>query len=605
MQRGTLRARLLGIVSLGIIGIAAVAALVGSWGLGRMRDLAIDDSRRSLEQQAGDYLQKLAQARASALGQNLDASQQLASATRDYLSQVTTFQVVAKPMVFKKARDGRRYIPGVTTTLLPPGDDDQAMADKLVDSQSLEILLPGLARQLPGIARVSYLSTFGALRTYPALSPSDLPANWTVQSDAAYQAGAQNALRTMLWSNIHPGLGPGGQVVSAVAPIYQRGEFIGSIVVDINLSYLTGYLQRIKVEQTGFGFLVDGQGHLIAASEDGQRVLLGRAMPAREQGALVLDLVRPSLTPSLGDMLWGGSSAAQIDRRGRRYLVAYTPIANLGWSLAVAAPLEEITASTGVMAERVAGVTQETNRLGLLASSVAVVVLGLLLSIVLQRQIIRPVTLLASATNAVAAGDLRPIVLAGAGEIGQLVQSFNTMTASLAASRAESAAAHEQLEDKVQERTADLDRAVANLEAAHVTQQQLLQALREVSTPVIPVIDGVLAMPLIGQIDQERAQNMVGALLARIERDRAHTVLLDITGVPMIDTHVAQSLLHMVYASRLLGAKVVLVGVSPEVAQTIVTLGIDLRNLGTAADLRSAVEGLLTRRKAFQPAISF
>lgn len=597
MQRGTLRTRLLGIVSLGIIAIAAVEALVGGWGLGRMRDLAIDGSSQALEQQAGDYLQNLAQERASALGQNLNASQQLASATRDYLSQVTTFQVVPKPLVFKQARNGRRYYPGVTSILLPPGDDDELMASKLVDSQSLEILLPGLARQLPEIARVSYLTTFGALRTYPSLSPSDLPANWTVQNDQAYQAGAQNTLRTALWSGIHPGLGLSGQVVSAVAPIYQHGEFIGSIAVDINLSYFTGYLQRLKVEQTGFGFLVDGQGRLIAASEEGQRVLLGRAMPAREQGALGLDHVLPSLNPVLADMRSGGHSVAQLDLRGRRYLLAYAPIDNLGWSLAVAAPVEEITAGTSVMAERIAAITQETTRLGLLTSFVAVVLLGLLLSIVLQRQIIWPLTMLATATKAVAAGDLRPIALAGGSEIGQLAQSFNTMTESLAASRAESVAANEQLEYKVRARTADLDQAVSRLEESFVTQQQLLRALSEVSTPVIPVVDGVLAMPLIGQIDQQRAQNMTGALLARIQREHAHTVLVDVTGVPMIDTHVAQLLMKMVDASRLLGAKVVLVGVAPEVAQTIVTLGIDLRNLRTVADLRSAIEELLVRRK--------
>jgi rsbT co-antagonist protein RsbR len=167
------------------------------------------------------------------------------------------------------------------------------------------------------------------------------------------------------------------------------------------------------------------------------------------------------------------------------------------------------------------------------------------------------------------------------------------MTAALAASRAEITAANLQLERKVQERTADLDLAVRKLEESFATQQVLLSTLREVSTPVIPVIAGVLAMPLIGQIDEERVQHMTSALLAGIEREHANVVLLDITGVPVIDTYVAQALLRLVAASGLLGAEVVLVGVSPEVAQTIVTLGIDLRGLRTAADMRSAVEKLL------------
>ena len=154
---------------------------------------------------------------------------------------------------------------------------------------------------------------------------------------------------------------------------------------------------------------------------------------------------------------------------------------------------------------------------------------------------------------------------------------------------------NQQLEHKVQERTADLDMAVKQLEGAFATQQSLLQTLREVSTPIIPVVAGVLAMPLVGQIDTERAENMTSALLTRIARERIHTVLLDVTGVPMIDTQVAQSLLLLVTACRLLGAAVVLVGVRPEVAQTLVTLGIDFRGLRTAADLRSAVEQIIIR----------
>jgi anti-anti-sigma factor len=267
-------------------------------------------------------------------------------------------------------------------------------------------------------------------------------------------------------------------------------------------------------------------------------------------------------------------------------------------------PLDEVTAATNRTAEKVTAIASETRSFGLLASLAALILLGLVMSYVLRRQFVRPLTMLSSATQAIAEGDLQPIAATGDDEIGQLARSFNTMSAALGASRAELTAANTQLEAKVRERTADLDMAVARMEQLFATQQDLLRTLREVSTPVIPVLEGVLAAPLIGQIDDERAENMTRDLLARIERERARTVLLDITGVPLIDTQVAQALMRAVSASRLLGAEVVLVGVAPEVAQTIVTLGIDLGDLRTAADLRSAVEQLLARRsKASRPAI--
>jgi anti-anti-sigma regulatory factor/HAMP domain-containing protein len=259
-------------------------------------------------------------------------------------------------------------------------------------------------------------------------------------------------------------------------------------------------------------------------------------------------------------------------------------------------PLDEATAAANRTAERVTSISSQTRTFGLLASLAAVLLLGLAMSYLLRRQFVRPLTTLSGATRAIAEGNLQPIAISSDDEIGQLARSFNSMSAALGASRAELTAANSRLEQKVRERTADLDMAVGRMEQLLGTQQELLRALREVSTPIIPVIEGVLAAPLIGQIDDERATHMTHELLTRIERERAHTVLLDITGAPVIDTRVAQALLRVVSASRLLGAEVVLVGVAPEVAQTMVTLGLDLGELRTAADLRSAVEQLLTRR---------
>ncbi len=116
------------------------------------------------------------------------------------------------------------------------------------------------------------------------------------------------------------------------------------------------------------------------------------------------------------------------------------------------------------------------------------------------------------------------------------------------------------------------------------------QALRELSTPIVPISDEIVAMPLIGSIDTARAQQIMEALLVAISRYQAEVVIIDITGVPVVDTGVANHLLQTTQAARLLGSRVVLTGIAPEVAQTIVSLGVDLSSIVTRSNLQSGIE---------------
>ncbi len=117
-------------------------------------------------------------------------------------------------------------------------------------------------------------------------------------------------------------------------------------------------------------------------------------------------------------------------------------------------------------------------------------------------------------------------------------------------------------------------------------QQQIIRlqaaALQDLATPLIPISSQVLALPLVGAVDTQRAQQVIEALLRGVEASRAHTAILDITGVPLVDTQVANALLTAAQAVRLLGAQVILTGIRPEVAQTLVGLGVDLTGLGDA-----------------------
>jgi PAS domain S-box-containing protein len=112
----------------------------------------------------------------------------------------------------------------------------------------------------------------------------------------------------------------------------------------------------------------------------------------------------------------------------------------------------------------------------------------------------------------------------------------------------------------------------------------------ELSTPVILVWDKVLVLPLIGTLDSSRAQLMTETLLQRILKDNAEVVILDISGVPTIDTQVAQHLIKTVESANLMGAVSILCGVRPETAQAIIHLGISLTSLRSCSNLRDALQ---------------
>jgi rsbT co-antagonist protein RsbR len=121
------------------------------------------------------------------------------------------------------------------------------------------------------------------------------------------------------------------------------------------------------------------------------------------------------------------------------------------------------------------------------------------------------------------------------------------------------------------------------------------QELLELSTPVVQLWDGILALPLIGTLDSARTQVVMESLLQRIVETGAGIAIMDITGVPTVDTLVAQHLMKTVAAARLMGADCIISGIRPQIAQTIVHLGVDLGDVTTKATLAGALSVALDR----------
>jgi rsbT co-antagonist protein RsbR len=136
------------------------------------------------------------------------------------------------------------------------------------------------------------------------------------------------------------------------------------------------------------------------------------------------------------------------------------------------------------------------------------------------------------------------------------------------------------------------------------TLRRQAQAMLEMSTPLVPVGEGIVAMPLVGAIDRGRAQQVIQELLRGITAHRASVAILDVTGVAGVDTEVAGAVVRAVQAARLIGARVVLTGIRPEVARTLTELDVDLGGVVTRGTLKAGIafaQALLGDERGHRP----
>jgi rsbT co-antagonist protein RsbR len=155
--------------------------------------------------------------------------------------------------------------------------------------------------------------------------------------------------------------------------------------------------------------------------------------------------------------------------------------------------------------------------------------------------------------------------------------------------------------DEVWELTEVLDKlGLYTTEVYQRTREQVISRqqaeMLELSTPVVQLWDGVLALPLIGTLDSRRTQSVMEALLERIVETGSEFAIIDITGVPTVDTLTAQHLIKTITATRLMGAECIISGIRPQIAQTIVHLGVDLGDVLTKSSLAGALDLALKRR---------
>ncbi len=217
----------------------------------------------------------------------------------------------------------------------------------------------------------------------------------------------------------------------------------------------------------------------------------------------------------------------------------------------------------------------------------------------IARDITSPLVDLSRAASQVADGDLdHQVEIVRDDEIGTLGQVFNRMTVRLREMLRAEAERRQELEHEIAERQkAEAERQQLLAEQAAL-QQEVIEAqqhaLRKLSTPIIPVMEHIIVMPLIGSINSQRGQDIMRALLTGISEHQARVVILDVTGVPVMDAEVLQYLNKTIQAARLKGTRAIVTGISDTVAETIVdgdwqSQGIDWGAVETLRDLQTGL----------------
>jgi anti-anti-sigma regulatory factor/HAMP domain-containing protein len=407
----------------------------------------------------------------------------------------------------------------------------------------------------------SYEGVYKAIYLTDATGQIVAATDRTRRSQADQEWFKQASQNQLYLSDVHYQLSLQEVVVTVAMPILAPDyKVVGVVAVHLRAQTLFDVVGTRQVGETGELFLVNQEGQIVAEGHASE--IFGDVS---------------HLAPVQAALRGESGSATDVSHHGEDLsLYGYVPLAGpQRWIALAELPSAELEAPINALAWRIGSVTL-----------MVVAVIGGL-AFLAGQSLIGPLSRLTQAAQQLSQGDYTTAIPEyGDNEIGHLANSFREMVAAI------------QARDKqVTEYAAGLEKEIAERQAAEAErerlQQQIAEAqqqlIRELSTPIIPIIQGVIIMPLIGTIDTIRSRDITRILLAGITEYRAEVVILDITGVSVVDSGVAAHLDKTIRAARLKGAHTIITGISEAVAETIVDLGINWSGIQTVRDLQTGL----------------
>lgn len=439
------------------------------------------------------------------------------------------------------------WVPSFVTNVEEP------LARGLRDSAALDTLFPAILAEHPEFTAIYYIDAQGTMRYAPVrgvqdLLPPDL--NFREQETFTLTGPTGNPDHKPYWMTPYPDDANQGLLVTVNVPVYQGDEFRGIISIDVSLTRLIEHLNSIKPTPGGYAFLVDRDKKLVAAPPNAIHDIAGtnQISTVSLTSTLGLDLAKTDnkvFINALDDMQAGKSDVKRVDLGGRSVFLSYAPLPNVGWSLALVAPVSEVTAQSATVSAAISQGTDDTVRSTLLTMSLFFL-LALISMVVLSRRLTRPIEALVAGTRAIGSGDLNvTIPVTSRDELGILAHSFNQMTSELAVARGRLETWNQTLERTVEQRTAELAAATAEAQEARAASEQanqlksqfLANMSHELRTPLNSIINftrilssGMRGPVNEGQIDylnrvRQSGQHLLGLIndildLSKIEAGR-------------------------------------------------------------------------------------
>ena len=592
--RESIRARLL-LVLLGITTVSLlIVAILSVDSIIQTGQEAEEAARRTLRSQAEEFLVNLVVAAAETNDLRLESVRRDAAYAADYATAILENPELFAGSEYWRASD---YVfVGSDGQLMNDEEDvssvfvpnfieitDEVIAE-LEQYAPLDFVFGPIYEADPNTVFIYIIGTSGAVRAYPNIGlgtilPPDI--DFSEEIFFAPATPDNNPDREVVWSPVYDDPAEQGFLVTAVAPVYAfEDDFLAIIGIDLSLAELTTGIEADSPVAGGYFFLVNADGQALALPEQGYEDVLGRT---REEGEFGPDLTRLSneFDPILTNMVMQNTGFQTVNVGGRELFVAYAPLESTGWGLAYVADSGNLLQVVADLQTELDNSTQALISGRILPAGILILVVTILVGLWFTGRLATPLQRLATAAQQIGAGNLdQELPPAGDDEVGQLSAAFGQMAGQLQ----DTLASMEQL---VAERTAELETALNELEAA-----------MEMTAPVIQVWDGVLLLPLVGTLDGERARDVMATALARIEETEALTLIIDISGIPVVDKEVASHLITITRATRLMGCESIISGISPVIAETITELAIDISSIETATTLQNALSSALARAGA-------